>query len=74
MARQENGANVTECLHNVTSNTSDVILCFVPLATGLNFGSSDSIGSLKGQSEVTLSGMSSDPNNAVNSLGLILMR
>ena len=40
-------------------------LRFAPSATGPKFGSSDSIGSLKGQSEITLNGMSSDPNNAV---------
>ena len=40
-------------------------LCFAPLATGSKFGSSDSTGSLKGQSEMTLNRMSSDPNNAV---------
>ena len=39
------------------------------LATGPNFGSSETIGSLKGQSEMTLNGMSSDPNNAVNQFG-----
>ena len=50
--------------------TSNVTLRFAPLATGPNFGSSDSIGSLKGQSEMTLNGMSSE----VNSLDLILMR
>ena len=53
MARQENGANVSECLHNVASVMSNVTVRFVPLATGPNFGSSDSIGSLKGQSEIT---------------------
>ena len=37
----------------------------MPWATGPNFGSSDSIGSLKGQSEMTLNGISSDPNNLV---------
>ena len=69
MARQENGANVSECLQNVTSVTSNVTLCFVPLASGPNFGRSDFIGLLRGQSE-----MSSDPHNGVNSLDLILMR
>ena len=64
----------SECLLNITSLTSKVILHFAPLATGLNFGSSDSIGSLKGQSEMTLNRMLSDPNNTVNSLDLILMR
>ena len=34
--------------------------------------SSDFIGSLRGQSEMTLNGMSSDPHNGVNSLDLIL--
>ena len=38
---------------------------FAPWATSHDFGSSDSIGSLKGQSEMTLSRMSSDPNNTV---------
>ena len=73
-AKQENGAYVSECLHNVTSVTSNVTLRFAPLATGPNFGSSDFIGSLRGQSEMTLNGMSSDPHNGVNSLDLILMR
>ena len=41
----------------------------MPLATGSNFGSSDSIGLLKGQSEMTINGMSSDPNNAVKQFG-----
>ena len=40
-------------------------LCFASSATGPKFGSRDSIGSLKGQPEMTLSRMSSDPNNAV---------
>ena len=40
-------------------------LGFALSATGPKFGSSDSIGSLKGHSEMTLNGMSSDPNNAV---------
>ena len=48
-------------------------LNFAPLATGPNFGSSIAIGLLKGQSDVTLSGMLLDPNNAVNSLDLILI-
>ena len=39
-------------------------LRFAPSATGPKFGSSDSIGWLKGQSEMTLNGMS-DPNNAM---------
>ena len=39
-------------------------LRFAPSATGPTFGSSDSIGSFKSQSEMTLNGMSSDPNNA----------
>ena len=69
-----NGTNVCECLHNITFVTANVTLCFEPFATGPNFGSSDSIGSLIGESEMTLSGMSSDPNNAVNSLDLILTR
>ena len=47
---------------------------FAPLATGPNFGSSDFIGSLRGQSEMTLNGMSSGPHNGVKSLDLILMR
>ena len=51
--------------YNVTSITSNVILSFVPWATGPTFGSGDSIGSLKGQSEMTLNAMSSDPNNAL---------
>ena len=72
--RQENGANVTECLHNVTSVTSNVTLRFAPLATGLNSGSSGFIESLRGQSEMTLNWMSSDPHNGENSLDLILMR
>ena len=54
--------------------TSNVTLRFAPLATGSNFGSSYFIGSLRGQSEMTLNGMSSDPHNGVNSLDLILMR
>ena len=62
MVRQENGANISECLHNV-------ILRFAPLATSPNFESSDSIGSLKGQSEMTLNRMSSYPNNAVKQFG-----
>ena len=74
MARQEKCANISECLHNITSVTSNITLPFTPLAIGLNFGSSDSIGSLKGQAEMTLNRMSSDPNNAANSLDLILMR
>ena len=74
MARQENGADVSECLHNVTSVTSNVTLRFAPLATGPNFGSSDFIGSLRGQTEMTLNGMSSDPHNGMNSLDLIVMR
>ena len=41
------------------------ILRFAPWATGYDFGSSDSTGSLKSQSEMTLNGMSSDPNNPV---------
>ena len=40
-------------------------LRFVPSATGPKFGSIDSVGSLKGQSDMTLNGMSLDPNNAV---------
>ena len=40
-------------------------LSFVPSATGPKSGSSDSIGLLKGQSEMSLNGMSSDPNNAL---------
>ena len=72
--RKKNGANVSECLHNVTSVMSNVTLRFAPLATGPNFGSSDFIDSLGGQFEKTLSGMSSDPHNEVNSLDLILMR
>ena len=40
-------------------------LHFMPSATGPKFGSSNSNGPLKGQSEMTLNGMSSDPNNAV---------
>ena len=66
--RQENGANVSECLHNVTSITPHVTLHFAPLATGQNFERSDFIGLLRGQSEMTLNGMSSDPHNGVNSL------
>ena len=73
-ARQENVANVSECLHNVTSVMSNVTLRFAPLATGPNFGSSGIIGSLSGQSEMSLNGRSSDPHNRVNSLDLILMR
>ena len=65
----KNGTNVSECLHNVTSVTSNVTLRFSPLATGPNFGSSDSIGSLKDQSAMTVNGMSSDPNNAVKQFG-----
>ena len=45
-----------------------------PLATEQNFGSSNFIGSLRGQSEMTLNRISSDPHNRVNSLDLILMR
>ena len=41
---------------------------------GPNFGSSDFIGSLRGQSEMTLNGMLSDPHSGVNSLDLILIR
>ena len=52
----------------------NVTLYFAPLATRPKFGSSDFIGSLRGQSEMTLNGMSSDPHNGVNSLDLILMR
>ena len=73
-ARQENGANASECLYNVTSVTSNVTLRFAPFATGPNFGSSDFIGSLRGQSEMILNGMLSNPPNGVNSLDLILMR
>ena len=72
--RHENGTKVSECLHNVTSVTSHVTLRFAPLATETNFGSSDFIGSLRGKSEMTLNGMSSDPHNRVNSLDLSLMR
>ena len=68
MARQENGANVSKFLHNITSITSNVTLRFAPLATGPNFGT------LKGQSEMTRNGMSSDLNKVVNSLDLILKR
>ena len=68
MVRQENGANVSEYLHNVTIVWSNITLLFTPLATGPNFGSSNAIGSLKSQSVMTFNGMSSDPNNAVNSL------
>ena len=71
MARQENGTNVSERLHKVTSVTSDVTLHFAPLATNPNFGRSNSNGSSKGQFEMTFSGMSSDANNAANSLDLI---
>ena len=39
-----------------------------------NFGSSDFIGSLRVQSEITLNGMSLDQHNGVNSLDLILIR
>ena len=74
MARQENGANLSDWLHNVTSVTSYMTLRFAPLASGPNFGSSDFIGSLRGQSKMTLNGMSSDPYNKVNSLDMILMR
>ena len=63
--RHENGANVSVCLHNVRSGTSNVILCFAPWTTGSKFGSSEFIGSLKGQSEMTLNGMLSDPNNVI---------
>ena len=38
---------------------------FLPWATSHDFESIDVIGSLKGQSEMTHNGMSSDPNNAV---------
>ena len=51
------------------SFTSNATLRFAPLATCPNFGSSDSTGSLNGQSEMTLNGMSSDPNNAVKQFG-----
>ena len=62
----------TQChIHYITSN---VTLGFAPLATGPNFGSSDSIGSLKGQAEMTLKAMSSDPNNAVKQFRSDLMR
>ena len=50
---------------------------FAPLTTGMTFGRtscSDFIGSLRGQSEMVLHGMSSDPHNGVNSLDLILIR
>ena len=69
MVRQEKGPNFSECLYNVTSVTSNITLRFSLLAIGPNFGSSNSIGSLKGQSEMTLSGMLSDPNNAVKQFG-----
>ena len=49
----------------------NITLRFAPLGTGPDFGSSDFIGSLRGQSE---NGMLSDPHNGVNSLDLILMR
>ena len=49
-------------------------LRFAPLATRPNFGSRDFIGSLRGQAEITLCWMSSDPHNGVYSLDLILMR
>ena len=62
----------SECLH-VTSVTPNVKLHFAPLATGPNFGSRDFIGSLRGQSEMTLNGMSSDTHNGMNSLDLILI-
>ena len=62
-------ANVSECLHNVTSVTLNFTLRFVPLAAGPKFGSSNSIDSLKGQSEMSLNGMSSGPNNAVKQFG-----
>ena len=68
MARQEKGANLSECLHNVISVTSNFTF------HAIGYRANDSIGSLKGQSEMTLNGMSLDPNNAVNSLDLILMR
>ena len=54
---RKNGSDFPEYLHNVTSVTSNGTTF---RAIGPKFGSSDSIGSLKGQSE-----MSSDPNNAV---------
>ena len=41
------------------------LLRFEPWATGHNSGTTDSIGLLKGQSEMTLNGMSSDQNNTV---------
>ena len=40
-------------------------LRFAPSATNQKFGSSVSIGSLKGQSEMTLNEMLSDPNNTM---------
>ena len=44
-------------------------------ATGnrAEFGSSDFIGLLRGQSEMTLNGMSSDPHNGINSLMRLVM-
>ena len=53
---------------------SNVTLHFAPFATGPNFGSSDFIGSLRGQSEMALNGMLSDPRNRVDNLDLVLMR
>ena len=66
-------ALVSEYLNNVKSVMSNITLLFAPLATSPNFGS-DTIGSSKGQSEMTHKGRSSDPNNAVNSLDMISMR
>ena len=61
-------------VYTVSSVTSHVTLRFAPLTTGPNFGSSDFIGSLRGQFEMTLNRMSSDPHKGVDSLDLILMR
>ena len=52
-------------IYTTSHSLRQTSLRFAPLATGPKFGSSDSTGSLKGQSEMTLNGMSSDPNNAV---------
>ena len=61
-------------VYTVSSITSHVTLRFSPLTIGPNFGSSVFIGSLRGQFEMTLNRMSSDPHNGVNSLDLILTR
>ena len=51
---------------NIYKTLRQTALRFSPSAAGPKVGSSDSIGLLKGQSEMTLiNGTLSDPNNAV---------